>query len=83
MNEKKLNTAKMEAYKLIGRIDACLRDAGEQKALQAAAIKDGRITYLKEPYPSLSHHIRNQHTANVRRQSMELTRTLAELRRPG
>ena len=70
MNERKLNIARAEAYELIERIGICLDSAHEEHKARG-----GRW--------SLWYYTSPRDRGAVRRQSMELTRALAELRRPG
>lgn len=70
MNERKLNVAKREAYELIARIDVCLGSAHKERKT------------CGERWP-LWDYARPREAAAVRRQSMDLTRVLSDLRRPG
>lgn len=69
MNARKLNIARMEAFELIERIDECLQTANEEHKARG---ERWSLWYYASP----------RDTAAVRRQSMELTRALADLRRP-
>lgn len=67
MNRETMIAAKKEARELIKRIDSCMEEANQS----GRSGLRGNINYHASP----------KSTGAVRRQSMELTRALAELRR--
>ena len=74
MNRKKIDTAKAEAHRLLNRIDTLERCAGWQRG------KEGEYADLTLPHPG-DWFNPGEHTAAVKRASMDLTRALADLRR--
>lgn len=78
---EKMLEAKMECEKLIERINEAMDRAMANKTWQQEALANG--SHRLSMSANLNHYRRAQDTAAVKRQSMEVTRSLARLRRYG